>query len=744
MERQSVMLQVTGMHCAACATRIERVVQKDVGVLDVNVNLALERATVVYRTDITQVPDIIARVQKLGYGATILESGQRSLNKADDARRQIEMFLFALILSAPFVWTMLHMAGLPYIPQALLNPWVQLALASQIQFIAGWTFYRGAFLALRNMDANMDVLVCLGTSAAYAYSLWMVLSGGHNEYFETSALIITLVRLGKLMEARTKIRTADTLQRMMALQARMAHQWTPNGEQDIPADQLQRGDFIIVKPGERIPADGFIVDGESNVDESLLTGEFLPIAKEAGDLVYAASINQYGALRVRVEKIAGDSTFGQIIRLMEEAQGAKAPIQRMTDTICRLFVPSVVFIALFTFCFWLFFTSSADHHLFSTAMTNATAVLLIACPCPLGLATPTAIVVGTGRGAEMGVFFKSGEHLESLHQASVVLLDKTGTITIGQPVVTDVLLLKHKYVRTKSDLLRFAGSAELPSEHPLANMLVTFARTHASLCEPAHFSAFGGRGIRAVIEGHVVLVGNAELMREHNIQQQMPWQKQDWETTGKTVIIIAVDGVIAGLIAISDTVHPSSAQAIAKLKRMGLEVMMVTGDNAQTARAMAADVGIQHFYAELSPEDKVCIVRHLQRQGRKVAMVGDGINDAPALASADIGIALGTGADVSVAAADITLISGDLQGVVHAIELSKATMRNIRRSLGWALGYNAIGIPIAACGGLNPLVAGAAMAFSSIAVILNALQLKRVHFSDFNAVNKPIPMHPHP
>ncbi|ATY85710.1 heavy metal translocating P-type ATPase [Kyrpidia spormannii] len=722
MEKEKATLRITGMHCAACATRIERVVKRQEGVLDVNVNLALERATVTYIPGAVDLEELIDRVEKLGYGA---HPDQQTKDSAGDRRRQWEMFVFSLILSLPFLWVMAHMAGFPYIPRAFLNPRVQWVLATEIQFVAGWAFYVGAWKSLRSGSANMDVLVALGTSAAYGYSVWMILRGSGHLYFETGALIITLVRLGKILESHAKNRTADALAELVSLQVKFAHLWTPQGERDVPVQQLQVGDVVVVRPGEQIPADGRVVAGESDVDESMMTGEMLPVVKRAGDLVYGATLNQQGTLRIQLKRVGADSALGRIIGLIEEAQASKAPVQRLADAICNVFVPAVIAISAGTFGVW-FFAGGGTTSALPTALMNAVAVLLIACPCPFGLATPTAVMVGTGRAAKMGIFFKGGEALEQLHRVQVMLLDKTGTLTRGRPAVTDVRVIRPGPLRSRNDLIRLAASAEGPSEHPLGRILAEGATGLGPLPEPEGFVSSGGGGVRAVVEGRPVVIGNGRFLEECGVEGVVPPEKDLWESEGKTVIQVGVDGRLAGLIAVSDVLLEESRRAVKALQEMGIELVMVTGDNRHTAEVVARQVGIRHVLAELSPEDKVRVIRKYQKRGRKVAMVGDGINDAPALAAADVGIAVGTGADVALDAADVALIGTGLEGVVRAVLLSRATLRNIRQSLFWALGYNIIGIPAAAAGWLSPLIAGASMAFSSVMVVLGALRLKRV------------------
>jgi P-type Cu+ transporter len=723
MSTQKTTLQITGMHCAACAVRIEKVMKKQAGVQGATVNLALERAVVDYFPEQIQVRDLIARVERLGYSAKVFV-------KSPTAQHQnwatMEMFLFSLILSIPFFFTMLHMFGVSGIPSVFLNPWIQWVLATQIQFIAGGAFYIGAFKSLRGHSANMDVLVVMGTSAAYFYSLWMTIHGETHVYFETSAILITLVLLGKILESKVKSRTSDALQKLAQLQVKYVHLWRDGAAVDVPIEEVCLGNTLMVKPGEKIPVDGQITEGETHIDESMLTGEMLAVFRQPGQFVYGGTLNQNGFIRIVATRIAADSALGQIIRLVEEAQTTKAPVQRLADTICGIFVPIVLVLALATFVVGYFLMGIS----IAEALLNTTAVLLAACPCPLGLATPTAMMVGTGRAAGYGILFKGGEQLENLHKATVVLLDKTGTITQGEPEVTDVLLTPHPFVKTKHQLLDLAGAAEQFSEHPLAKVLVSYAKKEAVLLpEATNFQSFAGHGIQANVEGHWVLIGNTQWMSHHHIPlDTIPWRKEDWEKSGKTILIVAVGGQVAGLIGVADTLKSSSVQAIADLKQLHVRVLMVTGDHLYTAQAIANQVGIpsKDVLAELTPEHKVQVIRHFQKQGHCVVMVGDGMNDAPALATANVGMAIGTGSDVALEAADVALIGADLEGVVRAIRLSHATIRNIRQSFFWALLYNGITIPIAACGLLSPLLAGSAMAFSSVSVVLNALRLKRV------------------
>jgi P-type Cu+ transporter len=729
MSEQKVTLQVSGMTCAACSARIEKVLNKLNGVVEANVNLTMERATVTFEPEHLHTEDLIARVEKLGYGAQefVVEFGQEAA-KEKAWRRQRNLFWFSAVLTVPFLLVMLDMVGVPAAPAWLLDPWVQFAIATPIQWIAGWAFYVGAFKAVRNKSANMDVLVVLGTSAAYLYSVWLIVRGEMDVYFETGAIIITLIRLGKLFETLAKSRTSDAIKQLVHLQAKTARVLRDGDEVNLPIEQVRVGDIVLVRPGEKIPVDGQVVEGLSAVDESMLTGESIPVEKKRGDTVFGATINQNGALRFRADKVGTDTALAQIIRVVEEAQGSKAPIQRLADVISGIFVPIVVGIAVVTFVVWYFWLARGLEGALSMALMNATAVLVIACPCALGLATPTSIMVGTGKGAEQGLLFKGGEHLENLQKVGVILLDKTGTITNGQPAVTDVVVLEQQGAAGQNELLHVVAIAEKLSEHPLATAIVQAGREIGTLDDPEQFEALTGRGVRAVVECQQVLVGTRRLLEEAGIDATAALaDKERLEREGKTVMIVAIEGKVAGLIAVADTVKESSKRAIAELKQLGLLVVMITGDNRQTAQAIAAVVGIDDVRAEVLPEEKAKAVTHYRQAHQQlVAMVGDGINDAPALVTADVGIAVGTGADVALEAADVTLLSSDLDGVVRAIRLSRATIRNIRQNLFWALAYNVVGIPLAAAGLLVPWLAGAAMAFSSVSVVLNALRLKRV------------------
>lgn len=722
-----VDLKITGMTCAACSGRVEKVLDKLPGIASAVVNLALERATVEYYPGVITVTEIKSRIEKLGFGAHD-SSDNAEIDKEKQAReaevkRQRLRLLIAAVFSLPLVLAMaLHMLGvMGKTTELLMNPYLQLILATPVQFIAGWQFYRGAYMVLRNGSANMDVLVALGTSAAYFYSIANILRHSHDLYFETSAILITLIILGKLLEATAKGRTSEAIKALMGLQAKTARVVRDNQEIDIPFELVLAGDIVVVRPGEKIPVDGVIVEGTSTVDESMLTGESLPVDKKTGDPVVGATINKLGTFKFEATKVGKDTALAQIVRIVEEAQGSKAPIQRFADVVSGYFVPTVVGLSLLTFAAWFFLFDPGN---FSRALVNFTAVLVIACPCALGLATPTSIMVGTGKGAENGILIKGAEHLENAHRLTTIVLDKTGTITKGEPEVTDIVSLAEL---TEAELLQLAVRTEKNSEHPLAQAIVNYGKKQSlSLEDPETFSAIPGHGVAVTIDGKQILMGTRKLMKIHNIEfESASSQIEALELQGKTVMLFALDNKLCGLFAVADTVKDNSAQAVDALKQMGIEVWMITGDNTRTANAIAQKVGIKNVMAEVLPENKAEKVAALKKEGQVVAMVGDGINDAPALATADVGFAIGTGTDVAIEAADITLMRGDLTGIVAAIRLSKATMRNIKQNLFWALIYNSLGIPVAAAGFLSPVLAGTAMAFSSVSVVTNALRLKQ-------------------
>lgn len=725
IQTETVTMPITGMTCAACVNRVEKGLKKVGGVINANVNLANEKAKIEYIPDIVETNVLIQAVEKAGYEATLEEESGNENAKAKEReyKNQRNKFIVGSILSTFFLIMMLsdlaHSFNLNINFSFHLHPWIQFLLATPVQFYVGGHFYKDAYKAIRGGSANMAVLVALGTSAAYFYSLVLTVMGSNELlYFEASAIIITLIVLGKLMEVRAKGQTSEAIKKLMGLQAKTARVIRDGEEVDIPLEDVSKGDIIFVRAGEKIPVDGEIIEGSSSIDESMLTGESMPVSKDVSDTVIGATINKHGSFKFKATKVGNETALAQIIKLVEEAQGSKAPIQRLADQISGVFVPIVIAIAILTFAITVFLVG------FTPALISAVAVLVIACPCALGLATPTAIMVGTGKGAENGVLIKSAEHLESAHRLTTIVLDKTGTITKGEPEVTDIITIGDL---EENELLQLAASAEKGSEHPLGEAIVSGAKERGlKLEEVTQFQAIPGHGIEGYIEEKRILIGNKRLMRENNIEfTSIVDRMENLEGQGKTAMLVALNKDLMGIIAVADTVKDTSAIAVEKLKELGIEVIMITGDNQRTAQAIAKQVGINKVLSEVLPEDKSKEVVKLKKEGKIVAMVGDGINDAPALVAADIGLAIGTGTDIAMEAADVTLMKGDLMGIVDTIKLSKATMRKIRQNLFWAFAYNVLLIPVAAFGLLNPILAGAAMAFSSVSVVTNTLFLRR-------------------
>ena len=733
-------LDITGMTCASCARRVERVIGKVAGVQAVAVNLASEQATV---QGSAAAAAVVSAVETAGYGAAerraeapVAAAGHperetdtpRSEAYAQSQRR---LFIAAALLSAPVL--ALSMLMLRFPGSAL----IELILTTVVVFVCGWQFFATAGRLARHLAANMDTLIALGAAAAYGYSVYTLavaisaqgpLAAHPPLYFETAAIIVTLILLGRWLEARAKGRAGAAIKALMGLQPKTA-QLLRNGEAvPVPVASLRVGDVVLVRPGEKVPVDGVVVNGESSVDEAMLTGESMTVAKRVGDEVTGATLNQRGALTVRATRIGADTALAQIVRLVEQAQGSKAPIERLADRVAAIFVPAVLAIAVLTFLAWLLLGPGVGE--IAKPLLTAVTVLVIACPCALGLATPTAIMVGTGRGAEQGILIKDAASLERAHALSAVILDKTGTVTEGRPQVTDVVPLHGQHA---NDVLRLAAAAEARSEHPLAAAVVTHARAVGlTLPEPAAFVSTPGQGVAAQVEGSEVLVGNARLLAARDIATaKLEPVADDLEANGRTVALVAVDGQPAGVIGVADTVKPTSAAAVAALRRLGLAVYLLTGDNRRVAAAIGREVGIapDRIRAEVRPEDKAAEVAKLRAAGHVVGMVGDGINDAPALAAADVGFALGTGTDIAMETAAITLLRGDLRSVPVAIRLSRRTMRTIKQNLFWAFGYNTAMIPLAALGLLaalgGPMLAAAAMAFSSVSVVTNSLRLRR-------------------
>ncbi|MCM2676042.1 heavy metal translocating P-type ATPase [Alkalicoccobacillus plakortidis] len=734
--KDTTEFDVLGMTCAACSSRIEKKLNRLDGITNATVNLALETATVEYQSEQITPHEMEEAVQKLGYTLKQKSENEESQDyRKQEIKKQTYRFWISAILSFPLLWAMVshfEFTSFIWLPDLFMNPWFQMALATPVQFIIGFPFYVGAYKALRNRGANMDVLVAMGTSAAYFYSVYLSFAqvGAHSHmvelYFETSAVLITLIILGKLFEAKAKGRSSDAIKKLMGLQAKTARVIRDGIETEIPTEEVKVGDLLKIRPGEKIPVDGSIVQGQGAVDESMLTGESVPVDKGVGDTVLGSTLNQNGSLQVRAEQVGKGTVLSQIVHIVEQAQTSKAPIQRMADRISGVFVPIVVGIAVVTFLIWYFAYMPGE---LGAALEVFISVLVIACPCALGLATPTSIMAGSGRAAEHGILFRGGEHLEATYLVDAIMLDKTGTITNGEPVLTDVWTMDHVH---EEDFLKLAGSAEKNSEHPLARAIVRGVEDREiELIETQDFKAVTGFGIEAELLGQRILVGTRRLMEKHKVNTSVASESMyTFESEGKTAMLVAIDGVLAGIIAVADTIKATSTEAINRLEQMGLDVYMVTGDNKQTANAIAKEAGIKQTIAEVLPEEKAEEVKKLQQQGKRVAMVGDGINDAPALVTADIGMAVGTGTDIAIEAADVTLVRGDLNRIADTIRISRLTMRNIKQNLFWALAYNCIGIPIAAAGFLAPWVAGAAMAFSSVSVVLNALRLQRIQFKN--------------
>ena len=755
-------LAIEGMTCASCAMRVEKGLKKVPGVRDANVNLATELATIIYEPTQTNLEQMVQKVETVGYkampqvistqqpaqetatsvitetyGTPILgipQEDELSRGRQAEIIRKRNLLILGIGLTVPVV--ILSMFFMNRFPG---ENYLLLVLTTPVWAIVGWEFHRGAIRSLRHGSANMDTLVSLGSTAAYILSVLATFFPqvvGSVTFYDTTALIVTLIFLGKYLEARAKGQTNEAIKKLIGLQARTAHVVRAGHELEIPIEQVRVGDELIVRPGEKIPVDGAVLSGISSVDESMITGESIPVEKIEGEPLIGATVNQRGLLRMHATKVGTDTVLANIIRMVEQAQGSKAPIQRLADTISSIFVPVVLVIAAFTFIGWAIIghVNAMSSNPWIVAIVAAVAVLVVACPCALGLATPTAIMVGTGKGAEQGILIKGGESLERIHAVRVVLLDKTGTITRGKPELTDVISLSNIHT---DDMLRLVAEAEQGSEHPLAAAIVEGAKARGLTLSstPERFTAIAGRGLEATVERHVVLIGTRRLLSERSIKYDiLEEQLVALEQQGKTTILVVIDGTVAGLVGVADTVKVGSEEAIKQLHAQGLTVWMITGDNQQAAQAIAAQVGIphEHVLAEVLPEDKANQVKRLQAQGLVVAFAGDGINDAPALVQADAGIAMGTGTDIAMEASDITLVKGNLKSVATALALSRATMRTIKQNLFWAFAYNVILIPIAILSPVipflqenAPIFAAAAMALSSVTVVSNSLRLRK-------------------
>lgn len=734
----NINITLAGLNDPANQRAIEKRMAESFGIIESHANIASERLSLIYIPTIISPTEIREIIIKAGFKIV----SDSSLTDSEDAetqarklaiKNQRHMLIFALIFTVPlFILHMLHSFQL--LPSAVMTaPWLEwlfFALATPVQFVAGWSFYINGYKALKNGAANMDVLVAMGSTTAYIYSILIMLGifPGHG-YFESAAVIITLVRLGKYLETRAKGNASDAIRKLLYLRPETAVVLRNGVETQIKVDEVAIDDLILVRPGEKMPVDGIVVDGDSYADESMLTGESLPVAKKPGSQVYGATLNTHGSLTYRATKIGKDTVLSQIIKLVEDAQASKAPIQSLADKISAIFVPAVISIALLTFIIWYFFvTPPANPELtqLSRAIMNAVAVLVIACPCAMGLATPTAIMVGIGRGSELGILVKDSESLEIAGTVDLVLLDKTGTITRGEPHVTDIVIMDKSMNETQ--VLQIAASAEVGSEHPLGDAIrIKAFEADIETLPVERFRAISGKGVRANVNGQTVLIGNQAFIESYDISihESSRQSLNQLQNEAKTVVIMSIDGKASAMFAIMDTLKESSIKAIRDLHELGLKVVMLTGDNHATAQAIATEAGIDKVYAGLLPADKTDRIKQLQADGHKVAMVGDGINDAPALSQADVGIAIGTGTDVAIASAQIVSMSGDLMNVPLSIRLSRRVLRTIRQNLFWAFFYNIILIPLAAFGVMNPMLAALAMAFSSIFVVTNSLRLKK-------------------
>ncbi|MDY6822015.1 MAG: heavy metal translocating P-type ATPase, partial [Deferribacterota bacterium] len=703
-------LKIAGMTCAACSNRIEKKLNKTKGVLNANVNLTTEKASIDYEEGLTNENELINIINSLGYKAYKIKE-EKSKNKAHlrEEQKQQFKFLFSAVLSFPLLLNMiLQILSIKIAGGFLSNPYIQLTLATVVQFYGGWQFYKGAYKNLSHLTANMDVLVAVGTSAAYFYSLYNMFSGGHL-YFETSAMLITLILLGKYLETRAKKKTTDAIKKLIELAPQKARIEKDNQILEVPVEKVKVNDIVVVKAGEKLPVDGVIIEGSPTLDESMLTGESIPVEKKEGDEVFCGTINKYRPFKYKATRVGENTTLSQIIKIVEEAQGSKAPIQRVADTISSYFVPIVICASIITFIIWYFFVSGN----IEKSIMPAIAVLVIACPCALGLATPTSIMVGTGKGAENGILFKGGAYLEQLGNINTFCFDKTGTLTEGKPSVKTIMVTSEEY--SKEEIIKIAASLEYYSEHPLAEAIINYYGKEGNLLNTSNVETIPGGGIKGVVDDKNVIIGSLGFIKENFNNTLISKNDEKYITSleekGYTVIIVMINEKIAGLIGIADTIKKDAKKLIENLKTEGIKVYMITGDNRTTALNIAKSLGIDEVIASVKPLDKSNKIKELQSKVGKVAMVGDGINDAPALAASDVGIVVGNASDIAVETGDIIIMNENLMNVYKAIKLSKATIKNIKENLFWALIYNTLGIPISAFGFLNPIIAGAAMAF---------------------------------
>ncbi|WP_099203541.1 heavy metal translocating P-type ATPase [Miniphocaeibacter massiliensis] len=712
--KETVKLNIEGMTCEACSARIEKLIRK-LPVEEVSINSLQNIGTVTFRNGLVSEDELVKAVEKAGFKGKVLHEDDNVVNndikELKDLKRDL---IISAIFTIPLFSAMFfHMAGIHTI---LSQGWFQLLLATPVQFFIGKRFYKAAFNSLRGGGANMDVLIAMGTSAAYFFSIYHVIIGSPDLYFESSAVIITLILLGKYFEKRAKTRTTDAINKLLELQAKTAIVERNGEEIEIPVEEVEINDVVLVKPGEKIPVDGTIVFGNTNIDESMITGESIPVEKTIGDEVIGATINKNGFIKFEAKKIGKDTMLSQIIKLVEDAQGHKAPVQRLADKISGIFVPSVIVIALITFISVYFIKGNLD-----SAVMNSVAVLVIACPCSLGLATPTAIMVGTGKGAELGILIKSGEYLERAYEMNAIVFDKTGTITEGKPSAIDIKNYNHV---NEEALVVLTASLEKISEHPLGEAVVKYSEEkNYKLEDVKDFNSITGMGIEGSINSKKYYIGSKKLLNKKSINY-IESDIDEFQEKGQTPLLIADEENLLGIISVADEIKSTSKEAIDELQSKGIDVYMITGDSIKTAEAIGKRVGIKNILAEVLPNDKANKVKEIKSTGKVVGMVGDGINDAPALVEADIGFAIGTGTDIAIEASDITIINGDLRSVVTSIKLSNKTMRTIKQNLFWAFFYNTIGIPVAALGFLNPMIAGLAMAFSSVSVVTNSLRLK--------------------